>query len=178
MAYLDFDYQFGTSPRKIEPDDNKKSKKKKIKIKKQKIKSKPEIKKQENDNEFKPKVKEKSKPKKTIKPFAKIRIVFNLMLIFGIVFAIIACQTLAEQKYKERQNLQAQYNDSYAKINSSQESSESIRTIVTEYGMQTKTPKLINIKKTDYIESSQITETKTTNENWFKKLISIIQEYL
>ena len=150
-------YQYGTSPRKIEPEYKKKPQKKKP-VSKKNVKSKP-----------------KNKTKKKYKMSFEIKFFLNSMAAFIIIFAMIACQALVEQKYKEKETLKKQYNELIASTNSSGDLSDDVRTVATEYGMQTKSATLINLETSDYIESSA-NQVKMEEENIFTKIINWIKD--
>lgn len=150
-----YSYQYETSPRKIEPEYRGKQRK------------------SSNTNNRKTSVvKTQKNVKKKNKNIIQARIFINLMIIFLIIFAVIACQTLVEQKYKEKQNLLDEYNELYSRINSSQEVSEDIRSIATGYGMQVKSATLIKLDKSDYIEPSN--EEEENDESWIQKIFKSI----
>lgn len=152
-------YQYGTSPRKLEPEYQK------TKVKKKKVQQRP-----------KPKTtnKKKTKTKKEKKLSFEFKFFVNSMLFFSIIFAIIACQTLVEQKYKEKESLKQEYNELLASNNMSSDVDEDIRVLANEYGMQTKSATLIDLEISDYIESAS-SEDQKVDEGIFSKIIDWIK---
>ena len=153
-----YGYQYGTSPRKIEPEYQKQPVKK---VKKKKVQSKKKI----SNNK-------KAKNKK-VKMSFEFKFFVNSMLFFGIIFAIIACQALVNQRYKERESLKKEYNELLATAKSVTDASEDTRLLASEYGMQTKSATLINLETSDYIESST-DQVKKENKNIFTQIYNWI----
>ena len=146
-------YEYGTSPRKIEPEYPKRSVKKKTTAKK-----------------IPPKAQKKStkKAKKKFKMSFEAKFFINSMLFFAIVFAIIACQAMVEQKYKEKESLKQEYNELLAAKNMSGDESEDVRILASNYGMQTKSATLIDLGTSDYIESAEATIEESDVGFWQK----------
>lgn len=145
-----YGYQYETSPRKIEPDYRrvqKPPKKKPVAKKKKKVK-----------------VKKKRKMSFEAKFFV------NSMLFFAIIFAMIACQALVEQKYKEKERLKQEYSQLVTNSMVANSKNDDTRRIVSDYGMQTKSATLIDLGTTDYIESSA--DSVETNESFWDKIVN------
>ncbi len=155
-----YDYQYETSPRKLEPEYRKVKKQPKKNIQKQKQSK---------------KVKVKSKARKKRKMSFEVKFFLNSMLFFAIIFAMIACQALVKQQYKEKENLKKEYNKLLANSMVSNEVNDDTRKLASEYGMQTKSATLIDLGITDYIETS-IDEAQVQESfwdkivNWFKEI--------
>ena len=167
MANKGYGYQYGTSPRKIEPEFTKKPVKKK----------KPTSNKKMN-NSLKKKNAKKSKKqaKKKFKISFEVKFFINSMIVFCLIFAMIALQAFVDQKYKEKQTLKNQYDEMVASMNLKSAGNEDIHDVVASYGMETKSVTLISLEKSDYIESSN-NEIKIEDEgiwnkiaNWFKEI--------
>lgn len=156
-----YGYQYGTSPRKLEPEYRPKSQKSK-KVQKKTV--------QPNKTANK----KKNKQKKKFKLSFEAKFFINSILIFSIIFAIIACEALVQQKYKERESLKQQYDEILANTNMGVDDSEDIRTIASEYGMQTKSATLINLDTTDYIQASG-NQVKMDEPGIFNKVINFIK---
>ena len=161
MAYKGYGYQYETSPRKLEPEYKKKTVNKKKKVKNKKKLNKKSMKKQQNKN---------------FKISFEAKFFINSMIVFGLVFAVIALQAFVNQKYKERQTLKNQYDELVASMNLRSAGNEDIHDIATSYGMETKSVTLISLDKSDYIESSS-NEIKIEDDGmwnkilrWFKKI--------
>lgn len=165
MANRNYGYQYETSPRKLEPEYKKTTVKKKKPIQK---KSNQSIKKNNATN-----VKNKAKTKKKYKMSFEIKFFINSMLFFSIVFAIIACQALVEQRYKERESLKKEYNQMLADSKLGTDLNDDVRILASEYGMQTKSATLIDLGTSDYIESA--TNKVKVEENVFEKIVSWIK---
>ena len=149
-------YQYGTSPRKLEPEYVPNIKRKQVQKKK-----------------VQPKNKKKSKKKFKLSFEAKFFI--NSMLFFSLIFAIIACQALVEQRYKEKESLKKEYNELISSNNLGTDDGEDIRILASEYGMQTKSATLINLDTSDYIESSG-DEIEIQECGFFQKIINWFKE--
>lgn len=154
-----YGYQYETSPRKLEPEYRKVKRKPTQKIQKKKVQTK--------NKKVKKNTKQKSKMSFEFKFFV------NSMLCFALIFAMIACQALVEQRYKEKENLKKYYNELLADSGFTGDIAEDTRQIATEYGMQTKSATLINLDTTDYIESSE--EVIETEEGFFDKILNWIK---
>lgn len=155
-----YNYQYETSPRKLEPEYRK--------VKKQ-------TKKPVQRKNPAQKIKAKSKTKKKRKISFEVKFFFNSMLFFAIIFAMIACQALVKQRYKEREDLKKEYNELLANRMISNDANDDIRKLASDYGMQTKSATLIDLGATDYIETSvdevEIQETFWDKiVNWFKNI--------
>ena len=157
MANRGYGYQYETSPRKLEPE-----------FKKQKVQKKP-VQKQPSQTNSKIK-KTKHKTKKKFRLSFEAKFFINSMLFFCIVFAIIACQALVQQRYKEKESLKQEYNKLLASSNMTADLSEDIRVLASEYGMQTKSATLIDLGTSDYIESSE-SDLETEEDGFFSKIL-------
>lgn len=155
-----YGYQYETSPRKLEPEYGRPKVKKKKPVQK---KTKPVVHKKSK----------KSKTKKKFKMSFEAKFFMHSMLFFSIVFAIIACQALVEQRYKEKETLKKEYNQLLANSNMGVDLNEDVRMLASDYGMQTKSATLIDLETADYIESS---ENEVENENIFKSMINWLKE--
>ena len=154
-------YEYGTSPRKLEPEYKRPKKQKKSVQKKKVTQTK--------------KTKPKSNSKKKYKMSFEMKFFFNSMLVFGVIFATIAVQALVNQKYKEKEGLKQKYNELISQANMAGDVSDNIRNVASEYGMQTKSATLINLETSDYIESAG-NEVKVENEGFFSKVINWIKD--
>lgn len=161
MAY---GYQYGTSPRKIEPEYKKKSSKKKKTVSKKKIAKKPD----------KKKTSQKQQKKKFQISF-EAKFFINSMIVFCLVFAMIALQAFVNQKYKEKQTLKNKYDEMVAAMNLKSAGNEDIHDIAASYGMETKSVTLISLDKSDYIESSN-NEIKIEEEGFWSKILNWFEE--
>lgn len=159
MANRGYGYQYETSPRKLEPEYQK------AKVKKKKVAQKNVKKttKKKNIKTAKPKEKKKFKLSFEAKFFA------NSMLVFSVIFAIIACQALVEQRYKEKESLKQKYNDLLSKYHMTGDENDDVRRFASEYGMQTKSATLIDLGTADYIESSTA-QVKIEEKNIFEEI--------
>lgn len=140
MANKGYSYQYETSPRKLEPDYRNPPKKKKtnpVQVKKKQVKKVAQ-----------------PRTKKKFKMSFEMKFFVNSMLFFSIIFAIIACQAMVEQRYKERESLKQEYNELLSKRNMANEVNQDVRMVASDYGMQTKSATLINLETSDYIETS------------------------
>lgn len=145
-----YGYQYETSPRKIEPDYRrvqKPPKKKPVAKKKKKVKA-----------------------KKKRKMSFEAKFFMNSMLFFAIIFAMIACQALVEQKYKEKERLKQEYSQLMTNSMVANSKNDDTRRIASDYGMQTKSATLIDLGTTDYIESSA--DSVETNESFWDKIVN------
>lgn len=147
-------YQYETSPRKLEPEYQKVNSPKKKPMNKKKKKP-------------------KNQAKKKHKMSFEVKFFLNSMLFFIVIFAMIACQAMVEQKYKEKEKLKNKYNELLANQTISSEVNEDTRRIVTDYGMQTKSATLIDLGTTDYIETS--TDQVEIKESFWDKLVNWIK---
>lgn len=157
MANKGYGYQFETSPRKLEPE-----------YRRQKVQKKPVQKRKTQANQKAKKTKHKKKKKFRVSFEAKFFI--NSMLFFSIIFAIIACQALVKQRYKEKENLKQEYNKLLASSNMTADLTEDIRVLASEYGMQTKSATLIDLGTSDYIESSE-SDLEIEKGGFFSKML-------
>ncbi len=156
MANKAYGYQYETSPRKLEPDY------KKVPVKKKKsVPQKPA----QKQGKKKPVKKAKHKKKLSF----EVKFFINSMLFFSLIFAVIACQTLVKQKYKEKENLKKEYNELLARSNTDYGFEEDVRILASQYGMQTKSATLIDLGTSDYIESSA-DEVQQETRFWEKML--------
>lgn len=166
-------YEFGTSPRKVEPEyiPNKKRKKKKVNTKKQ-----------EEKKAIKKKAKEKVKEKK-LEKIRRTKIVFSVILMFGVLLAIsyrssIINNTFAEVKQMKQELATIEKENQQIKVNI--ESSLNYTNIEKEakkLGMQklTNDQKIyINLPKKDYIEPASEEVVMEENTNIFEKIINAI----
>ena len=165
MANKGYGYQYETSPRKIQPEYQKNTVKKKKTTNKKKI-----------NNKKNPKNSKKlqKQQKKKFQISFEVKFFINSMIVFSLVFAMIALQAFVNQKYKEKQNLKNQYDELVSSMNLKSAGNEDIHDIAASYGMETKSVTLISLEKSDYIESSN-NEIKVEDEgicnkiiNWFK----------
>lgn len=166
MAYKGYGYQYETSPRKIEPEYKKNPVKKKKPINKKKVKNK----KMQKDNN-----KTKNQQKKKFQLSFEAKFFINSMIVFCLVFAMIALQAFVNQKYKEKQNLKNQYDEMVATMNLKSAGNEDIHDVAASYGMETKSVTLISLDKSDYIESSN-NEIKIEEEGMWNKLANWFKE--
>lgn len=153
-----YNYQYETSPRKLEPEYQNKPKKKPV----TKSKKAPQ------------KVKGKSKIRKKRKMSFEAKFFFNSMLFFAIIFAMIACQAFVKQRYKEKENLKKEYNQLLTNSMVAKEANDDTRRIASEYGMQTKSATLIDLGTTDYIEVSS--DEGETQESFWDKIVNWFKE--
>lgn len=166
-------YEFGTSPRKVEPEyiPNKKRKKKKVNTKKQ-----------EEKKEIQKKAKEKVKKKK-LEKIRKTKIVFSVILMFGVLLAIsyrssIINNTFSEVKQLKKELAAIEKENQQIKVNI--ESSLNYNNVEKEakkLGMQklTNDQKIyINLPKKDYIEPASEEVVMEENTNIFEKIINAI----
>ena len=160
MANWNYSYQYETSPRKLEPDYRRPEPKKKKPVQKKASPKKKAV--------TKKKVKDKFKLSFEFKFF------INSMLVFAVVFAIIACQALVEQKYKEKESLKKEYSELLASNNLTGDSEEDIRILASQYGMQTKSATLIDLGTSDYIESSG-NRVKREEKGFLNKIIDYVK---
>lgn len=160
MANRNYGYQYETSPRKLEPDYRRAKPNQKNPVQR---KTSPK----KNTNK-------KAKNKRKFKLSFEFKFFINSMLVFAVVFAIIACQTLVEQKYKERETLKKEYSELLASKNLTGDSEEDIRILASQYGMQTKSATLIDLGTSDYIESSG-NKVKIEDEGFFNKIIDFVK---
>lgn len=158
-----YGYQYETSPRKWEPEYERPRVKKKKPVQKKK---KPSNKKQPR---------KKAKTKKKMKLSFETKFFINSMLFFFVIFAIIACQAMVEQKYKEKETLKKQYNELLSSANMGIDLDDDVRTLASEYGMQTKSATLIDLETSDFIESSE-NEVKGENEGIFSNIVNWLKE--
>lgn len=166
MAYKGYGYQYETSPRKIEPEYKKNPVKKKKPTNKKKVKNTKDQKSQKNS-------KKQQNHKFQISFEAKFFI--NSMIVFCLVFAVIALQAFVNQKYKEKQTLKNQYDEMVTAMNLKSAGNEDIHDVATSYGMETKSVTLISLDKSDYIESSN-NEIKIEEEGMWNKLANWFKE--
>lgn len=162
MANRGYGYQYETSPRKLEPEYNRPSKKKKKPVSKKAVKKSP-------------KKVAKNKSKQKFKVSFEVKFFVNSMIAFGLVFAMIACQALVDQRYKERETLKQEYAELMAQSNLASIGNEDVRVVASEYGMQTKSATLINLGTSDYIESS-VPAVETEETSIFEEIINYIKE--
>ena len=96
------------------------------------------------------------------------------MLFFAIIFAIIACQALVKQRYKEKESLKQEYNKLLASSNMNLDLNEDVRVLASEYGMQAKSATLIDLETSDYIETSE-DNLESKEGGFFSKIINWIK---
>lgn len=159
MASRGYGYQYETSPRKLEPEYKK-------------VKKEPVSKKNVNKNIKKV---AKSKSKKKFKISFEAKFFMHSMMAFGLIFAMIACQALVNQRYKEKEGLKQEYNELMAQSNLASVGNEDIRVVASDYGMQTKSATLINLDTTDYIESS-VPVVEAEELSLFEQIINYLKE--
>lgn len=151
-----YGYQYETSPRKIEPEYKRpKQNQKNTNFKKKQIKSN----------------RKKNKSNKKLKMSFEFKFFVNSMLIFGIVFAIIACEALVKQRYKEKESLKKEYNELLASSHLVGELNENVKNVANEYGMQTKSATLISLDATDYIEGGDV-QIEKPKVGFFQKILN------
>ena len=151
-----YGYQYETSPRKIEPEYKRpKQNQKNTNFKKKQIKSN----------------RKKNKSNKKLKISFEFKFFVNSMLIFGIVFAIIACEALVKQRYKEKESLKKEYNELLASSHLVGELNENVKNVANEYGMQTKSATLISLDATDYIEGGDV-QIEKPKVGFFQKILN------
>ncbi len=151
-----YGYQYETSPRKIEPEYKRpKQNQKNTNSKKKQIKSN----------------RKKNKSNKKLKMSFEFKFFVNSMLIFGIVFAIIACEALVKQRYKEKESLKKEYNELLASSHLVGELNENVKNVANEYGMQTKSATLISLDATDYIEGGDV-QIEKPKVGFFQKILN------
>lgn len=165
MANRGYGYQYETSPRKLEPEYQRPKSNKKKQVSK---KSTQANKKQTKKNG-------KSKAKKKFKLSFEAKFFINSMAFFSIIFAIIACQALVEQRYKEKEELKREYSELLASSNMGMDLNDDVRVLASEYGMQTKSATLIDLGTSDYIEASE-DEVETEDDGFFNKILNWIKE--
>lgn len=166
-------YEFGTSPRKVEPEyiPNKKIKKKKVNTKKQ-----------EEKKAIEKKTKEKIKEKK-LEKLRKTKIVFCVILAFAVLLSIsyrssVINDTFAEVKQMKQELAAIQKENQQIKVNI--ESSLNLTNVEKEakkLGMQrlTNDQKIyINLPKKDYIEPASEEMVMEENTNIFQKILNVI----
>lgn len=164
MANRGYGYQYETSPRKIEQE-----------YKRTKVHKKTIQKKNDPTNQKQGKKKLKNKTKKKFKLSFEAKFFINSMLFFSMIFAIIACQALVKQRYKEKENLKQEYNELLASSNMNKDLNDDVRVLASEYGMQTKSATLIDLGTSDYIEPS--TNDEVIEEGGvFNRIINWIKE--
>lgn len=166
MANRGYGYQYETSPRKLEPEYKRNNVKKKKPIQKKTAQKKPV---QGN------KKKVQNKSKKKFKMSFEVKIFVNSMFLFVVVFAIIACQALVNQRYKEKESLKQQYNELLANRTVGSDLTDEVRVLASEYGMQTKSATLIDLETADYIESSK-DEIELESESSFDKFVNWVKK--
>jgi len=164
MANRAYSYQYETSPRKLEPE-----------YKRPVIKKKTVTKKTTSNTKKQPKKATKAKKKKKIEVSFETKFFLNSMLIFALVFTVIAFQALVEQRYKEKETLKQKYNELLASSNIAVDVDNDVRRLASEYGMQTKSATLIDLGTSDYIECSEDV-VQIEEENIFTKLIKWFEE--
>lgn len=163
MANRGYGYQYETSPRKLEPEYRKPKQNKKKPIQKKTVKS------------NKKQIKKKSKAKKKFKLSFEAKFFINSMLFFSIIFAIIACEALVEQRYKEKEELKREYSELLSSSNMGMDLTDDVRVLASDYGMQTKSATLIDLGTSDYIESSE-NEVAIEEDGFFSKILNWIKE--
>ena len=104
----------------------------------------------------------------------EVKFFINSMLFFAVIFAMIACQAMVNQRYKEKESLKQKYSELMASSNAVKDINEDTRRLATEYGMQTKSATLIDLGTTDYIESS--VNQIEVKESFFDKVINFFKE--
>ena len=149
-------YQYETSPRKIQPEYQKRNISKKPKKQNKKL---------------------TKKAKKKFKLSFELKFFINSMLFFSIIFAIVACQAAVNQKYKEKERLKQQYDELLSNRTVNSDWNQDIRVIASDYGMQTKSATLIDLGTSDYIESS-VENEEIEKEGFFEKILNWIKENL
>ena len=164
MANRGYSYQYETSPRKLEPE-----------YKRPKANKKKQVpKKSTQGNQKQAKKKGKSKAKKKFKLSFEAKFFMNSMLFFSMIFAIIACQALVKQRYKEKEELKREYSELLASSNMGMDLNDDVRMLATEYGMQTKSATLIDLGTSDYIESSE-NEVDIESNGFLSKILNWIK---
>lgn len=170
-------YEFGTSPRKVEPEYIP-NKKRKNNIKKNKVNTKKQEEKQEVERKAKDKVKNKKLEKKR-----KAKIVFGVILAFGVLLAISYRSSLINNSFAELKAMKAELanlekENQQIKVNI--ESSLNYNNVEKEakkLGMQKLTNEqkiYINLPKKDYIEPASEEVVMEENVNVFQKIINTI----
>lgn len=162
MANRGYGYEYGTSPRKLEPE-----------YRRPKVKKKKTVSKKQNPANKK-QIRKKKKAKKKMKLSFETKFFLNSMLFFCVVFAIIACQAMVEQKYKEKETLKKQYNELLSNANMGIDLDDDVRILASEYGMQTKSATLIDLETSDFIESSE--DEVKEDEGIFSCIVKWIKE--
>lgn len=162
MANRGYGYEYGTSPRKLEPE-----------YRRSKVKKKKTVSKKQNPANKK-QIRKKKKAKKKMKLSFETKFFLNSMLFFCVVFAIIACQAMVEQKYKEKETLKKQYNELLSNANMGIDLDDDVRILASEYGMQTKSATLIDLETSDFIESSE--DEVKEDEGIFSCIVKWIKE--
>lgn len=159
-----YGYQYETTPRKLEPE-----------YRRPKVKKKKPVQNKQNPSNKK-QIRKKKKAKKKMKLSFETKFFLNSMLFFFVIFAIIACQAMVEQKYKEKETLKKQYNELLSNANMGADLDDDVRALASQYGMQTKSATLIDLETSDFIESSEeeVEEEKegilTSIMNWIKDM--------
>ena len=159
-------YQYGTSPRKLEPEYKKEKKKQNIKVVKDLPKQDVQLSKEQ-----------KIKHRKAT---------LLVIVIFAILFTISYRNTQINEKFNEVQNLRTQ-------LSSLQKENEQLQVTIEnslnlsniekqakeKLGMQKLTNKqtvYVSLPKKDYIESAteKVEISDSDNENWFQKFVDMI----
>lgn len=168
-------YQYGTSPRKIEPDYTPHTKKAKIPQKKQ-----VQTKKQQIRKDVKKKVKAKNAEKRR-----KVRIIGYVAIAFGILLAISYRNSLITENFTEVRNLKTelsaiQKENEQLEVNI--ESSINLQNIEKEATEQLGMQKLtqgqkvyIELPKKDYVEPATEQIEMGEKQNILEKILSFFQ---
>lgn len=168
-------YEFGTSPRKVEPEyiPNKKNNKKKKKV---------NTKKQEEKKAIEKRAKEKVKSRKKEK-IRRTKIVFCVILGFGVLLGISYRSSVINNNFAEIKEMKTQLaaiEKENQQIRVNIESSLNYNNVEKEakkLGMQklTNDQKIyINLPKEDYIEPASEEVVIEENTNMFQKIINTI----
>ncbi len=166
-------YQYGTSPRKLDPDYNKSNKRKKTKTKNKRLKVVEELPRQE--------VKLSKNQKKT-----QMKLIAMAIIALGVLLAISYQNSQISVKFSEIQSqkqelaaLQKENEQTEVNIENSLNFSNIEQEAKNRLGMEKLTNKqtvYVTLPKKDYIESAseKVNINEEDNKNWFEKIIDAI----
>ena len=166
-------YQYGTSPRKLDPDYNKSNKRKKTKTKNKRLKVVEELPRQE--------VKLSKNQKKT-----QMKLIAMAIIALGVLLAISYQNSQISVKFSEIQSqkqelaaLQKENEQTEVNIENSLNFSNIEQEAKNRLGMSKLTNKqtvYVTLPKKDYIESAseKVKINEDDNKNWFEKFIDAV----
>ena len=166
-------YQYGTSPRKLDPDYNKSNKRRKTKTKNKRLKVVEELPRQE--------VKLSKNQKKT-----QMKLIAMAIIALGVLLAISYQNSQISVKFSEIQSqkqelaaLQKENEQTEVNIENSLNFSNIEQEAKNRLGMEKLTNKqtvYVTLPKKDYIESAseKVNINEEDNKNWFEKIIDAI----